>query len=155
MLNKALKRLVSALILSFSFAPFFCELSAESLQPLFALPDLQSNELKSPLRCIGNWRFLGEKYTLHLECLENRTMQVRQKSKEKSTIWRGTYTATNTEILFYVSSCIEKQGFAQKSTLKNEVWHLRYEKSKDGLLIKSPLPPALEGDSSLLFNFVR
>ena len=81
--------------------------------------------------CVGKWEFKNGDSTTTIECLENGTMSFSQKKSSTSTFYRGTYTSSSTEILFYVSSWEEKSRFFRKSQDKQETWTISYKVSVD------------------------
>lgn len=134
---------------------------------IFSLPDVLPESLSSPLHCIGMWRFSNAYGTTRIECLENNTMQVLQKSaeKKKTVTWSGTYMVTDSgegeggEIQFAISSCTERSGFKEKNRLVSQRWLLLYERTEEWLLmLRGDIPPH-EGEEQFsypaLFTPVR
>ena len=112
--------------------------------------------------CIGTWEFKNGSCVTTIECLENGTMSLSQQNGRTASYWRGTYTSSASEIMFFVSSWEETRRFSRKSAAKNETWTLSYRVPAGGpveMRVSSPdIPPDGNGydfSTATLFTAVK
>ena len=111
-------------------------------------------DMKTP-KCYGKWIYKNGKSQTIIECKENKTMSVIQKSNSKTKKWSGVFTATAHTITFVI---VKENG---KTPEPSATWFFTYSLQEDGESIKFQsmnLPEDADGTSfrtSVLFTKFR
>jgi len=133
---------------------FFSEAGKKALDDTGkAISDIYK-DMKTP-RCYGKWIYKNGKSQTIIECKENKTMSVIQKSNSKTKKWSGVFTATAHTITFVI---VKENG---KTPEPSATWFFTYSLQEGGESIKFQsmnLPEDADGTSfktSVLFTKFR
>ena len=91
--------------------------------------------------CVGKWQFSNGKCTTTIECLDDGTMHIMEKSEHSTEIWRGTYIATLNEINFNVVEKNFRTSFTRGGDIMDEQWKIKYFAGTNSLRIQSDFIP--------------
>ena len=77
--------------------------------------------------CIGTWQFVNGKYSTTIKCLEDGGMEITQTGPVGcTTVWRGSYSSTLSQIDFTVNTKITSTMFTKKNEKLSELWIIKY-----------------------------
>lgn len=85
----------------------------------------QAAEAKISQRCLGLWEYKNGDSRTIIDCNISGLMKIKQQNGRDITIWRGTFSSTDSEISFHVTS--KTKEFLSSSDNMDESWVLKYK----------------------------